>query len=154
MNQGNEALSHDDSAVLKHMDMYQGIITRMAGNSAACKKWCIPFVTAILAYMVTKPELRVLNVQILVIAPIFIFYILDAYYLKLENQFRNGFNESAKRIRQQEFTTAHLFKLLPVGSERDFWLKAVTSLSTWPVYLGMLALAALAYLLLGDTVIS
>lgn len=98
MSQMNQALSHDDSAVLKHMDMYQGIITRMAGNSAACKRFCIPFVTAILAYVLTKPELREVNIALLVIAPILIFYFVDAYYLKLENQFREGFKLAATRI--------------------------------------------------------
>ena len=150
MNQGNEALSHDDSAVLKHMDMYQGIITRMAGNSAACKKWCIPFETAILAYMVTKPELRVLNVQILVIAPIFIFYLLDAYYLKLENQFREGFSHSAKLIQQGQFCKDNLFSLKPKGGEIRLWIKAVTSPSTWFVYIGLLALVVLAYAIVED----
>lgn len=69
MSQSSQLLNHDDSAVLKHMDMYQGIISRMASNSSACKKWCIPFVTAVLAYVVTKPELRVPYIQVVVVAP-------------------------------------------------------------------------------------
>ena len=40
-------LAADNEAVTKHMEMYQGIITRMAGNSAACKMWGIPLVAAI-----------------------------------------------------------------------------------------------------------
>lgn len=145
MTQGNQALRHDDSAVLKHMDMYQGIITRMAGNSAACKKWCIPFVTAILAYVATKPELRVAYIQVLVVAPVIIFYLLDAYYLKLENQFRNGFSHSAKLIQKDEFHKENLFAMRPMGGEIEFWIKGVTSPSTWLVYIGMLALIVLAY---------
>ena len=50
----DELPSHSDSAVIKTMEMYQAIITRMAGNSAACKQWCIPLVTAILVFAVKE----------------------------------------------------------------------------------------------------
>lgn len=149
MSQNNQLLSHNDSAVIKHMEMYQGIITRMAGNSASCKKWCIPFITAILAYVVVEPELRVPYIQLLVVTPLLIFYLLDAYYLKLENQFRNGFNHSAKLIQKNQFTQDNLFVMKPIGSEIELWIKAVTSPSTWPVYIGMLFLIVLAYAIVG-----
>ena len=45
----NEPLPHNDEAVLKHMEMYQNIISRMANNSSACKNWCIVLVSAFLA---------------------------------------------------------------------------------------------------------
>jgi len=32
-----------------HVEMSQGIITRMASNSSNCKNWCITVITAILA---------------------------------------------------------------------------------------------------------
>ena len=76
---------------------------------------------------------------------IIIFYFLDAYYLKLENQFREGFNASAKKIRDGTFSSDDLFNLKPEGSECKFWLKSIGSLSTWPVYIGMFGLLLLAY---------
>lgn len=153
MSQNSQALNHDDSAVLKYMSMYQGIITRMAGNSAACKRFCIPFVTAILAYVITKPELREANIALLVIVPIIIFYVMDAYYLKLENQFREGFKIAAKRIQTNQFRKEHLFQLSPAGSEKTFWLKALTSPSTWIVYFGMIALVVVAQKIVDGSVV-
>ena len=50
----HELPDHSDNAVIKTMEMYQAIITRMAANSAACKKWCIPLVTAILVFAVKE----------------------------------------------------------------------------------------------------
>ncbi len=38
-----ELIIHSDSAVIKTMEMYQAIITRMAGNSAAVVRWSQPF---------------------------------------------------------------------------------------------------------------
>lgn len=121
-------LKHNDEAVIKHLEMYQGIITRMANNSAACKKWCIPLITAILAFVVKE---KLYALVWLTLIPIILFYFLDAYYLKLENQFREGFNASAKKIRENTFSQADLFILHPKGAELTYWLKAITSPPTW-----------------------
>lgn len=136
-------LAHDDAAVLKHMEMYQGIITRMANNSAACKKWGLPLITAILAFVVeTQHQLLVW----LAIIATLIFYALDAYYLMLENRFREGFNASTTKIAAGSFGRVDLFQLKPSGSVKALLLKAFTSPATWPVYSGMLLLSVLAYM--------
>lgn len=41
-------------AVKAHIDMLQSIISRMAKNSATCKSWAIPLVTAILMLALEK----------------------------------------------------------------------------------------------------
>lgn len=136
----HEQLSHTDGAVIKTMEMYQAIITRMAGNSAACKQWCIPLVTAILVFAVKEKTYQLIWLTLI---PVLICYCLDAYYLMLENRFRAGFNQAASKIAQQTFTRADLFNLSPTGCKRQLWLKAFTSLATWPVYLGLLVLLLL-----------
>jgi len=127
-------LAPDNAAVLKHMDMYQGIITRMASNSAACKKWAVPLITAILGFVVKDQQEALVW---LTLFPIAIFYFLDSYYLMLENQFRDGFTDSANKISAGTFKQSDLFKLKPLGKH---WLKSFTSFATWPVYLGLFAL--------------
>ncbi|EIJ35945.1 hypothetical protein [Thiothrix nivea] len=142
-------LEHNDSAVIKHMEMYQGIITRMAGNSAACKQWGLPLVTAFLAYVVKEQTAPLVW---LAVFAVFIFYALDAYYLMLENRFREAFNASAKKIADGEFARSDLFVLKPQGSVARFLLKAFTSPATWPVYMGMLLLLVVAYKLAGGEI--
>ena len=66
-----------DSAVIKTMEMYQAIITRMAGNSAACKQWCIPLVTAILVFAVKEKTYQLIWLTVI---PVLICYCLDVYY--------------------------------------------------------------------------
>lgn len=138
----HEILNHSDNAVIKTMEMYQAIITRMAGNSAACKQWCIPLVTAILVFAVKEKTYHLIWLTLI---PVLICYCLDAYYLMLENRFRAGFNQAATKVSQQSFTRADLFNLSPAGCKRQLLLKAFTSPATWPVYLGLLALLMVAY---------
>ena len=135
-------LEHNDSAVIKHMEMYQGIITRMASNSAACKQWSLPLITAMLAYVVKEQSSSLVW---LAVFAVFIFYALDSYYLMLENRFRAAFKASAEKIAAGEFSRSDLFDLRPQGSEAKLFLKAFTSPATWPVYFGMFALLVVAY---------
>ena len=135
-------LEADNEAVIKHMDMYQGIITRMAGNSAACKTWGIPLVAALLGFMIEgKNE----SLVILAIITTLVFYYLDSYYLMLENRFRDGFSDSAAKIQAGKFKQSHLYKMLPMGSEQVHWKNAFTSIATWPVYLGLVLLMIFGY---------
>jgi hypothetical protein len=140
----NNILEHNDGAVIKTLEMYQAIITRMAGNSAACKQWCIPLVTAILVFAVKEKSYHLIWLTLI---PVLICYGLDAYYLMLENRFRAGFNAAAAKINCQSFTRDDLFKLAPAGCRKQLLVKAFTSLATWPVYLGLLALVIIAYTL-------
>lgn len=135
-------LSHNDSAVIKHMEMYQAIITRMAANSAACKQWCIPLITAILAFVVKDKSY---NLVLLTIIPLLLFYCLDSYYLMLENRFREGFNLAAEKIQKNTFSQKDLFKLKPEGLQAKLLLKAFKSPATWPVYFGLFLLLIVAY---------
>ena len=144
--QTNEPLKHSDSAVIKTMEMYQAIITRMAGNSAACKQWGIPLATAILVFAVKE---KTYSLIWLTLIPVLICYCLDAYYLMLENRFRAGFNQAAAKIAQQTFSPSDLFNLSPAGCKRQLLVKAFTSPATWPVYSGLLALLLLACKLAG-----
>lgn len=142
----NECLPHNDVSVIKHMDMIQSIISRMAGNSADCKKWFIPFVMAVMAYLVKTDQVSLTNVAQVIIIPALLFYFIDSYYLKIEIEFRNKFNADAKLIQQKQFTDEMLFTLTPQGSE---WIKALTSFSTWPIYIGLLSFITIINLLTG-----
>jgi hypothetical protein len=142
----HELLDHSDDAVIKTMEMYQAVITRMASNSAACKQWCIPLVTAIIVFAVKEKSYQLIGVTLI---PVSICYCLDTYYLMLENRFRVGFNQAATKIAEHRFTRADLFNLSPAGCRGQLLLKALISPATWPVYLGLVAMSLVAYKLAG-----
>lgn len=138
----NKFLEHDDAAVLQHMDMYQNVITRMAGNSAACKNWSIVLVSAFLAFVIDKGKGDVAWMGII---PILIFWFLDASYLALEKKFRAAANASADKIHASKFVLADLFVVNVDGKIPAQLCKGFFSWATWPVYLGLMGLLWVAF---------
>lgn len=72
----------ENPAVQGYLSMLQGIINRMAGNSASCKTWTVTLVTALLALQ-AKAEVH-LSYPLLCFIPIVSLYLLDCCYLGLE----------------------------------------------------------------------
>lgn len=70
---------------MKHLEMIQGVITRMASNSFALKGWAVTLVAGIFA-LANKDA----NGAYFLVAyiPIIVFWGLDAYYLLQEKLFR------------------------------------------------------------------
>lgn len=93
---------------IKHLEMIQGIINRMANNSFLLKGWAVSIVAGIFALAGKTTN----NMYILfTVVPIIIFYFLDAYYLQQERLYRVLY----EKVRLMD------------ESEIDFDLKASTS---------------------------
>lgn len=135
--------------VQAHINMLQGIITRMAQNSTNCKSWAIPIVSAVLMLALEKDTIPNITAYI----PLAIFYLLDCYYLGLERKFRDEQRDFIARINNGEDITQDLF--FAQGSDKKGWfgrrwttlkdqllrtLDGVFSFSTTIVY-GVLALS-------------
>lgn len=69
---------------IKHLEMIQAIIIRMAQNSFMIKGWALTLVVAMFAFV---PKTAGLFIPIIIV-PILIFTLLDAYYLQLERRYR------------------------------------------------------------------
>lgn len=72
-----------ESAVHKHLEMIQGVISRMGQNAFATKAWSVSLMAAVLAFG-SAPRLS----QWLVLVPAVAFWGLDVYYLRRERLFR------------------------------------------------------------------
>ena len=68
-----------------HLEMIQRVITRMASNSFLIKRWSVTLVAALFA--LTAVNMNVLF-TCLAFFPIFMFWALDAYFLRQERLFR------------------------------------------------------------------
>src|SRR5712675_1537780 len=68
---------------VKHLEMLQGLITRMAGYGASFKSYCITVTRAVIGFAFTlhRPAVAVLA-----------FGVADAQYLRVERRFRDVFN--------------------------------------------------------------
>lgn len=77
-------------AKMKHLEMIQSVITRMANNSFMVKGWCITLVSALLAFAVGKDGSPALI--IVAALPVLMFWYLDGFFLQQERHFRNFYN--------------------------------------------------------------
>lgn len=75
---------------LKHLELIQNIITRMANNSFLLKGWSITIIVALIGINKDGLDGKVIFIGFLVTL---LFWILDAYYLAQEKIFRVLYDE-------------------------------------------------------------
>ena len=73
-------------AKIKHLELIQTVIARMAKNSFILKGWGVTLVSAIFALAVGKSEKTFVWIALF---PAITFWILDAYFLQQEGLFRS-----------------------------------------------------------------
>lgn len=83
---------------LKHLEMIQGIINRMASNSFALKGWSVTLVAGIFA--LSSKDANEIYFLIAYI-PIIVFWFLDAYYLLQERLFRSLYGK-VRRLSEEK----------------------------------------------------
>lgn len=74
-----------DEHRIKHLEMIQAVLVRLAGNSFTLKGWSIAVVSALLALAAKDASVRF---AVLALLPVACFWGLDAYYLWQERMFR------------------------------------------------------------------
>lgn len=72
-------------AKLKHLELIQGVINRLAGDSARLKNWCVTLVAALLVLWARANRTEYIHVALV---PVLAFWILDGYFLWQERMFR------------------------------------------------------------------
>lgn len=71
---------------LKHLEMIQAVISRMAGNSFLLKGWSVTLAAAVIALAANKESHALLT--LIALLPVLMFWVLDGYYLHQERLFR------------------------------------------------------------------
>ena len=132
----------DSSAVQAHLNILQGVIQRMAENSRSCKVWCVTLVSAILVLVARTGEPRH---ALLALAPVALFFLLDAYYLALERAFRNSYNAFVAKLHDGGLAMADLYRVKPTNMGAMLFLACIRSFSVWLFYVVLLVTIALAW---------
>ncbi len=125
----------------------QGIISRLANNSSNCKTWCITISAAILIFVLEKGQFFAVSIGFM---PIIMFFFLDAYYLSLERDFRNLYNEFVEKLNKNELAPEEIFVINPARGTKHRITSlgsSIKSFSVWPFYL-ILAIALLICLII------
>jgi len=109
----------------KHLELIQGVINRMAGNSFQLKGWSVVLVSALFA--LAANDARVYFVY-LAYLPAIAFWVLDGYFLWQERMYRRLYDA----VRRQ------------TGSDSDFSMNAFEyrdQVPSWPATCGSTTLA-------------
>jgi hypothetical protein len=125
----------DSPAVIAYVNLLQGVINRLAGNSASCKTWCLALVGALLSLAGVT---HVPGVVTFVLVPVVIFGFLDAMYLAQERAYRKLFGRVVNLIHTDALRREHLFDARAPLELKEF-VAALKSWSIFPVYLTLIA---------------
>jgi hypothetical protein len=107
------------------LNMIQGVINRLAGNSFLLKGWTVTLVAALIG-LASADSNR--DFALIATFVVIVFGTLDAYYLALERRYRQLFVEESAR------TDANSWKLTVGGVERADIVSAVRSQSIWAIH--------------------
>ncbi len=117
---------------IKHLEMLQGVVTRMAGNSASLKNYCMTIAAAIigLAAAIQKSEILCYTAPLIII-----FGALDGHYLRLERAFRDQYNS----VRRAGVAEKPDFSISPSWTAGHGIMSGFWSWSVWLFYLPIVA---------------
>jgi hypothetical protein len=131
----------DSPAVTAHINLLQGIINRLANNSASCKTWCL---TLVAAFLSLAGATHVSGIVTFALVPVIVFGFLDAMYLAQERAYRELYRKCAEAIHKKSYTLDCTYDAraeISVGC--FFW--ALLSWSVFPIYFGLIVAYLIAY---------
>jgi hypothetical protein len=132
----------ESPALIAHLNMLQAVVTRLAGNSAQCKTWCVAIVSALFGLAGATKSGRIAAAAII---PILVFGFVDAAYLANEKAYRDVYNKIVAKIRDRSYGLAD-YGDLSAPADAGHYIWALLSWSVWPVYLGLIVAYALVML--------
>jgi hypothetical protein len=107
-----------DEGRLKHLEIVQQVITRMAGNSFFLKGWSVTLLSAILAIAVKDSLYRMIWIAFV---PVSMFWILDGYFLRQEQLYRKLWDHV--RAEDQNIATDFSMGTSEVAPQVASWLR-------------------------------
>lgn len=128
--------------VRQHLTFIQGVITRMNSNSFSMKGWMVAIVTALAAIYASDAANPCAYIYFVIAIPVVIIFCgLDAYYLKMEKQYRDLYNKVLDSSESTDYNMdARVYK-------RTLW-EAYKSPSVWILYDAVLVLLVGAIIIL------
>lgn len=127
----------NNDSKLKHLEFVQNVITRMANNSFLLKGWSVTLVAALFAM---EAKDKNVGFALLVFIPILSFWLLDAYFLSLERQFRELFKKVAATHEDQ---VTFDMNPEPYNAEENTWAACLVRPSLAWFHGSLLALSVL-----------
>ena len=115
---------------IKHMELIQAVVARLANEAALIRGWALTVSSAIFGFAATSLSWRVAAVGLL---PVFAFWGLNSYYLRAERQYRQLYD----RVRTGE--SSDPFSMDARNEEVESWWKTNWSTTLFAFYGTILA---------------
>jgi len=130
--------------VIKHLEITQGVINRLAHNSFLIKGWSMTILAAAILFLARVDNINSVYLTLSFIIPVIGFWILDGYFLWQERLFRGIYND----IRNQEDTDFKMDIPAQLKKPKNQWSNATLSVTLIIFYLTELSfLGLVAYIL-------
>ena len=123
---------------MKHLEMIQAIITRMASNSFKLKGWAVTLVSGI--YALASKDVDKMYFLVAFI-PIVVFWGLDSFYLLQERLYRTLYNKVCK-LAEQEIDFSMNSNLPEYKDEKNRFLDCLFSKTEVGFYFPLTVLTA------------
>ena len=124
-----------DENTREYLKMLQAIITRLNTNSFQIKTIATTIITSFMVFMYEKNQDKIVNFTICVI--VFMFWVLDTYFLRSEKAYRKKYNETVYANNHDNGKKCKLYDLdiTEKLKEKDIlFCKVMVSKTIWPVY--------------------
>lgn len=133
---------------LKHLEMIQAVITRMANNSFLIKGWCLTLVSGLLALAGGKDG----NTKLVFITylPVFMFWYLDGFFLQQERLFRKIYDY--KRVQPETDFAISPVDIPPEKKRVDGVMRIMVSKTLLAFYGLTLVAVVISMCILNDTI--
>lgn len=116
---------------MRHLEMIQGIINRMASNSFSLKGWAVTLVAAIFAISSRDTDKIFF---LIVYIPVIVFWGLDSYYLMQERLYRSLYSKVI-RIKEEEIDFSMNTSLGEFKTDKNKWSSCIISVTEIGFYL-------------------
>jgi hypothetical protein len=124
---------------VKHLEIIQGVVNRLAGNSFAYKGWAITLVAALFALGTKESKPVYLLIALL---PAIAFWGLDAYYLRQERLFRALYDATRKMSEAEWTTDPFSMNTKPYTATVKSWLETAFSRTVAGLYIPLVVVVA------------
>jgi hypothetical protein len=124
-----------DENTREYLKMLQVIITRLNTNSFQIKTIATTIITSFMVFMYEKNQDKIVNFTICVI--VFMFWVLDTYFLRSEKAYRKKYNETVYVNNHDNGKKCKIYDLdiTEKLKEKDIlFCKVMVSKTIWPVY--------------------
>lgn len=124
---------------IKHLEIIQGVVNRLSTNSFLLKGWSVVLLSALFALSAKSTNADFIYIAYL---PVFAFWILDGYFLSVERQYREKYDEVRLKNDEEIDFSMNLKKLCSKN-----WISTILS-KTLFVFYGILLLVVFLVMLI------